>query len=70
LVDTIVTPGTTYQNSLLINATQLNTMTVNSGPLQTILGGDFTFNASTGTIVWSQTFFAGDIIAIPFLKLL
>lgn len=70
LVDTIVDAGTTYQNDILIGAEQLKTMTVNSGPLQTIAGGDFTFNATTGTITWVNPFFAGDIIATAFLRLI
>lgn len=70
LVDTITTEATTYQNSVLIGATQVATMTVNSGPLQTITGGDFTFNSTTGTITWNQSFLVGDIIALAFLRLI
>lgn len=70
LVDTIGTDATTYSNNILIGALQVATMTVNSGPLQTIAGGDFTFNSVTGTITWNQTFLIGDIIALAFLRLI
>jgi len=70
LVDTIGTQATTYSNSILVSAQQVATMTVNSGPLQTIAGGDFTFTASTGTITWNQEFLVGDIIALSFLRLI
>jgi len=70
LVDTIGTQATTYSNNILIGAQQVATMTVNSGPLQTIAGGDFTFNSVTGTITWNQSFLVGDIIALPFLRLI
>lgn len=70
LVDTITTQGSTYTNSYFVGALQIATMTVNSGPLQTILGGDFSVNTTTGVLTWSQTFFAGDIIALSFLRLL
>jgi len=70
LVDTIGTQATTYSNNILIGAQQVATMTINSGPLQTIAGGNFTFNSVTGTITWNQTFLVGDIIALSFLRLL
>jgi hypothetical protein len=70
LVDTIGIEAVTYSNNILIRAQQVATMTVNSGSLQTIAGGDFTFNATTGEITWVNTFFVGDIIALSFLRLL
>ena len=60
----------TYQNDLFKGATSLNTMTVNSGGLQT-LPTDFTFDSGTGTITWGTNIFStGDVIASQFYRLI
>jgi hypothetical protein len=60
--------SSTYYNSIFIGALELNTMTVNSGALQTD-PTNFTFDPVTGVIDWgSNKFFDGDIIAAQFYR--
>jgi len=52
----------------LVDAIQVNTMTVNSGSLQT-LPPNFTFDSGAGEVDWSPNkFFIGDTIAMSFYR--
>ena len=62
--------GSTFQDDLFIGAISLNTMTVNSGALQT-LPANFTFDNVTGTITWgANSFFENDVVASQFYRLI
>jgi hypothetical protein len=60
------TAGTSvFTHSDLVNATDVNFVYINK--VQYFLGEDFTFNSVSGTITFTgYTFFAGDVIAVPY----
>lgn len=66
LRDTISVQGTTYTNTDLIGATELQFIIVNR-QLYTFEDGDFSFNDNVGTISFlTITLFVGDKITIPY----
>jgi hypothetical protein len=58
----------TYTNGGLKDAVNVNTISVNKAE-ETTLSGDFTFDATTGTITRTNPWFAGDTLIIGFAKL-
>jgi len=55
-----------YQSDLMIGATQLQFIFVNS-MMETIASGAFTFDSDTGTITRINTWQSGDTVQIPFV---
>lgn len=63
---TIAADSSTYQNDELILGKDLSYVILNN-QLLTVLNGDFTFNAVTGTLTFiTVTLFANDTLTVPF----